>query len=59
MTKQVNTLELFQPLILKKMIQLKLISSLREGKKTIKREKDITEGIVRKIITKVRFKKLI
>lgn len=59
MTKQVNTLELFQPLILKKMIQLKLISSLREGKKTIKREKDITEGIVRKIITKVRLKKLI
>lgn len=38
------------------MIQLKLTNSLREGKKTIKKEKEITEGIVRKIITRMRLK---
>lgn len=38
------------------MIQLKLTNSLREGKKTIKKEREITEGIIKKIITRIRLK---
>ena len=38
------------------MIQLKLTNSLREGKNTIKKEKEMTEGIIKKIITRIRLK---
>lgn len=37
------------------MIQLKIINSLREGKKTIKKEKTIIQGIITRITKKVRF----
>lgn len=39
------------------MIQLKLVSSIREGKKKIKKEKELTEEITRKVINKVRLNK--
>lgn len=39
------------------MIQLKLVSSIREGKKKIKKEKELTEEITRKVIKKVRLNK--
>lgn len=54
---QIKTLELFQPLILKKMLELKIIKSLREGKKRIKQEKYITEELIRKITNKIRLNK--
>jgi hypothetical protein len=54
---QIKTLELFQPLVLKKMLELKIIKSLREGKKSIKQEKYITEELIRKITNKIRLNK--
>lgn len=51
---QITTLELFQPLILKKMIQLKITKSLRQGKKKIKKEKIISEQIIKRITKKIR-----
>lgn len=54
---QIKTLELFQPLVLKKMLELKIIKSLREGKKRIKQEKYITEELIRKITNKIRLNK--
>lgn len=54
---EIKTLELFQPLVLKKMLELKIIKSLREGKKRIKQEKYITEELIRKITNKIRLNK--
>lgn len=50
-----NALELFQPYLIKKMLQLKIINSIREGKKKIKEEKEIVNKILLKIIEKVWF----
>ena len=38
------------------MIQLKLTNSIREGKKLIRKEKEITEEILKKTISKMRNK---
>lgn len=37
------------------MLELKIIRSLREGKRKIKKEKTTTEQLVKKITTKIRF----
>ena len=39
------------------MLDLKIIKSLREGKKRIKQEKYITEELIRKITNKIRLNK--
>lgn len=36
------------------MLELKIIQSLREGKKKIKKEKLLTERLIRKITNKIR-----
>lgn len=38
------------------MIQLKVINNVREGKKIIKKEKEMTEDILKKIVIKIRLK---
>lgn len=39
------------------MINLKLINSIREGRKKIKKEKELTEEIIKKVVEKLRLKK--
>nr|YP_009389109.1 RNA polymerase beta' subunit [Euglena archaeoplastidiata]AKR17882.1 RNA polymerase beta' subunit [Euglena archaeoplastidiata] len=46
--------ELFQPLIIKKMLQLKIINTIKDGKNKIKKEGKIIHEILNKIIKNVR-----
>ena len=47
---QFKSIELFQPFIIKKMIQLNIIYNIREGKRKIKENKEISLKILEKII---------
>nr|YP_009145447.1 RNA polymerase beta' subunit [Monomorphina parapyrum]AKL78920.1 RNA polymerase beta' subunit [Monomorphina parapyrum] len=52
--KEITT-ELFQPFIIKKLLQLKIVSSIREGKQRINYKKDkLIDQILKKITKKVR-----
>lgn len=41
------------------MIKLKIINNLREGKKKIRKEKELTNKIILKVVEKVRLRKKI
>jgi hypothetical protein len=47
-------LELFQPFILRKLIKLKIINNIREGKSIILKKKIIVTEILKKIIENMR-----
>jgi DNA-directed RNA polymerase beta' subunit len=50
------TLELFQPFLLRKLIKLKIVTNIREGKTAIFGKKKIVNEILKKVIENLRLK---
>jgi DNA-directed RNA polymerase beta' subunit len=50
------TLELFQPFLLRKLLILKVVGNIREGKSIIIEKKNIVNKILKKLIENMRVK---